>query len=164
MGLFLGSLQSAWIDRARSEDQVVLEWAPNNSDAESVDSVLAKLTASGRLERLKWADLGPAWKDPKFQATVMAHLETRAPNELRAALASAGNMHNPHIQAIHAPLREAVLSTESVKELSQKLAEHQLLITRVDLEKLELREESGTKRFFGGLVLTITSLPSRMAQ
>jgi hypothetical protein len=64
---------------------------------------------------------------------------------------SSGNMHNPKLFPLREHLREAFMSTNLAKVLSQDLAKHGWGISKVGSEKFTY-EKRGEGRMFGGII------------
>jgi hypothetical protein len=95
--------------------------------------------------------------DDEFQKDLKELLVQIAPDAMRAAESSAGNMHNPKMIALHRHFEASVLRTKLVGSVSTSLARHGLAITRVSHEKLSLIDHSGQRRFMCILSLSVGS-------
>ena len=145
------------------EHTVVNIWyseAPNEGQA-TLDGAFKQLAQEGQLHHLKSVALYPFLRDPGFQKQLFSALERKAPRTLRAALKSAGNMHNPKVTKLYKPFMESVLDTSEVKRIAPELAAHDLKITRASGEKFMLVKEMGQPRFRCGLTLEIERVSKR---
>lgn len=145
------------------EHPVVNIWyseAPNEGRA-TLDGAFKQLAQEGQLQHLKSVALHPFLRDPGFQKQLFSALERKAPTTLRAALKSAGNMHNPKVNNLYKPFMESVLNTAEVKKIALELAAHDLRITRASGEKFMLVKEMGQPRFRCGLTLEIERVSTR---
>jgi hypothetical protein len=118
----------------------------------SFDEALKELSKGGHIQKLVVIDLFLS-SDEALQNELFAGLARDAPYELKEALASSGNMHNPKIQQLRKPFDKALLATPTIKKLSASLAVHGLTISRVSCEKFSLiSTPANPKRHFFGTV------------
>lgn len=72
---------------------------------------------------------------PSFQEEIYSYIDEHHPNELKAALNSAGNMHNPKVVALREAFGPALLSTSYVKSLNGFLSKRCHEIVKASYEK-----------------------------
>lgn len=82
-----------------------------------------------------------------IQTDIMSYLSKNYPQELKEALNSAGNMHNPKMIALRKPFEEALLNTLYVKTINEILEPHDYKIAGVSFEKLFLIKEEDSILF-----------------
>ena len=83
--------------------------------------------------------------DALAQEEVMGYLRQHYPKELKAAMESAGNMHNPKVMPLRRPFEEALLSTTFVKKLQADLVKIGYAVSGASTEKFTLIKQ--TKSF-----------------
>ena len=125
----------------------------------SLEDALAHLSNSGRIKTLDGILASDLLQDDTFQNELFAALEQHAPHELKEALASAGNMHNPKMHPLRKPFLQSILVTPTVRKFNAELAPFSRHVSSASLEKLELRKVPSGRRFFCILWLNITQIP-----
>ena len=99
-------------------------------------------------EPLELIGLGRAFfKDEAYQQDLMKQFEAIAPAELKGALASAGNMHNPKVNDLAKYLSKAFLQTQAAKELDKALKPLGRKVSKLSFEKFFLNRENGKIAF-----------------
>jgi hypothetical protein len=156
LGLAL-SLQAGWVVPPDST-RIVYSAQPGDGYA-SFDECLTVLADNGRLQKLDGVTAYSLLPNEAFQKELFAVLERDAPRELKEALKSAGNMHNPKLQQLWPLFQKALLATATVTKLNASLAAYGLTISRAEVEKFELRKNEEGVRFSGLLSLSITKAP-----
>lgn len=123
----------------------------------SFDEALNEMSNGGHIQKLVVIDFFLS-SDEALQNELFAGLARDAPRELKEALASSGNMHNPKIQQLWKPFEKSLLATPAIKRLSASLAFHGLTISRVGCEKFSLisTPTNPKRHFFGTLWLDVT--------
>lgn len=108
-GLFLGmsitSLNAGWIvepEHARIEFS-----AQPDSGHATFDEALKELVDAGRIQAFEGIVAHALMRDETFQKELFSALEKKSPRELREALKSAGNMHNPKMYQLQSPFQKA---------------------------------------------------------
>ncbi|HQW28593.1 MAG TPA: hypothetical protein PK529_05380 [Verrucomicrobiales bacterium] len=119
-----------------------------------VDSI-ERLSSAGHLSALSTLTIHQLVEDATFQREVFEQMERIAPEALKAARRSAGNMHNPRMTALHGCFSQAVMATPTVTALNQALGKHRMKIVRPSFEKLELHRKDQTEIFWCFLWLTV---------
>lgn len=166
---FCSKAQAGWdVSRtsARESDglpaRVVFVWIPGpRAEYATMASALQDVADDGKLDQLRLLSVSHLLSDDTFQKEIFQGLETIAPKELKEALESAGNMHNPKMHALRPGFEKAVLATPTVSRFKEDLARHQLEIARVSCEKFSFASSEGTKRFFCFLSLTLAAVPDK---
>lgn len=90
--------------------------------------------------------------DPLLQASdtqreLAAYLQEHYPQEHGEALASAGNLHNPKVQAVRKPFEEALLATTQARRIDALLATRQQSVATVSMEKFFLSKRQQPPRY-----------------
>lgn len=122
----------------------------------SVEAALKSLS-SNEVSLVDMIGIHDILSDDEFQKDLKEQLVQLAPDAMRAAEHSAGNMHNPKMIALHRHFAAAVLGTKLISSVNTALARHRLEITRVSHEKLSLIDHSGQRRFMCILSLSVGS-------
>jgi hypothetical protein len=122
---------------------------------ELINGAIEQLIKEGKLNLLKALHVSWLLDDPVFQAEIFSVLRLNNPTQLEAALQSAGNMHNPKMQAMYEPFANAVLATDTVKKIDKALNSYGLKIEHAPHEKLMLIEADGVKQFDAILWLSV---------
>ncbi len=125
----------------------------------TVDAALKNLSSSTEVSLVDMISIFDILSDDEFQKDVKEQLVQIAPNDMRAAERSAGNMHNPKMIVLHRHFEAAVMKTRLVGSLNTALARHSLEVTRVSHEKLSLIDHGGQRRFMCFLSLSVASTP-----
>lgn len=86
-------------------------------------------------------------EDDTLQAELLATLRADAPRELKAALRSSGNIHNPALDPLIDPFKRALMKTTLAKNADTALAKQGLKITGVDYEEFCIDKSGGKIRF-----------------
>jgi len=74
----------------------------------------------------------------KTNSELLKFYELKFPNELKAALNSSGNLHNPAIKPLSNKYELALKSTSMLKELEVELYTRGFLIKKIDFEKFHM--------------------------
>lgn len=124
------------------------------------DEALKDLSDSGRIQKMKWIGVD-LFGDEKFQRELFDSLERDAPRELREALESSGNMHNPKMHQLWKPFQKAFSATPTIAKLNASLALYGLTISRPGVEKFELGSSptDPKRRFYGLLSFSVIKSP-----
>ena len=122
---------------------------PTFSDA------LGQLREEGQLDRLEMITIHGQVVEPQFQQELVEALETHASREFAEARDSAGNMHNPKLEALNAVLDEIVLGLPTVQNLNVELGRVGRQISHASHEKLTLFDRDGELLIFFGLWLSV---------
>lgn len=129
-------------------EQVILKWVPEEEQGlPTFQAVLQKLDDDGRVGQIKHIYFVLRPSHEPFQTEILEQLEIIAPRELKEAMKSAGNMHNPKMTALRTSFEKAVLATPTVIQFKEHLARHDMEIRGLSFEKLFLFSAEGTKRF-----------------
>lgn len=137
-------------------DRYVMIYQPdadrgNKAFARSIET----LSSAGHLSSLQTLTIHKLVEDATFQREVFEQMERIAPEKLKAARRSAGNMHNPKMTALHECFSQAVMATPTVTALNQALGKHRMKIVRPSFEKLELHKKGQKETFRCFLWLTV---------
>ena len=124
-------------------------------------SALRDVADDGKLDQLKLLSVSHLLSDDIFQKELFQQLEVIAPKELKEALESAGNMHNPKMNALRPGFEKAVLAAPTVLRFKEDLARHQLEIARVSCEKFSFASAGDTRLFSCFLSLTLAATPDK---
>jgi hypothetical protein len=148
-------LRAGWLV-AKDFTRITYSWKQGEGHV-SFDEALKELSKGNHIQKLVVIDLFLS-SDEALQNELFAGLASDASRELKEALASSGNMHNPKIQQLWKPFEKALLATPTMKRLSASLAVHGLTISRVSCEKFSLISTPITpkRHFFGTVWLDIT--------
>ena len=129
----------------------------NEKTYDSLEEALVAIHANGKLKGIQ-IFFREAGEGKELEKEVQEWLLTNRPKEWRAATASAGNMHNPKIYALHKHVNEALAASPTAKRLAAVLAEH----GRGEIEKVRLGEKfsliknpDGAVSFYGSADFTI---------
>lgn len=124
------------------------------------DEALKEMSESGRILKMKWIGVD-LFGDEKFQKELFDCLERDAPRELREALESSGNMHNPKMHQLWKPFERAFSATPTIAKFNASLALYGLTISRPGVEKFELRSSptDPKRRFYGLLSFSVIKSP-----
>lgn len=129
------------------------------SDADRGTKSMARsietLSKAGHLSSLQTLTIHQLVEDATFQRELFEQMERIAPEELKAARLSAGNLHNPKMTALHTGFSQAVMATPTVTALNQALGKHRMKIVRPSFEKLELHKKNQSETFRCFLWLTV---------
>ena len=90
----------------------------------------------------------------ELQADLNAHLAAHYPAAFEAALASAGNLHNPRVIALHDGFAAAVLASGYVKAVNEAFAQRCERIMSVGHEKFFISRRFDPPRFDAMVWLT----------
>lgn len=82
--------------------------------------------------------------DALAQKEIVGYLQQHYPKELKAAMESAGNMHNPKVIPLRKPFEEALLSTTFVKNLQADLAKIGYEVSGVSTEKFSFIKQTNS--------------------
>lgn len=167
--VFCSNAQAGWdVSRtsARESDglpaQVVFVWIPGpRAEYPTMASALQDVADDGKLHQLRLLSVSHLLSDENFQKEIFQQLEVIAPKELKEALESAGNMHNPKMNLLLPSFEKAVLATPTVLRFKEDLARHRLEIARVSCEKFSFASSEGARRFHCFLSLTLTATPDK---
>ncbi len=152
------SLHGGWVVRP---DSAMIAYSPKQGEGyESFDKALKALADNGRIQKLDAIAGTSLLPDETLQKEIFADLERNAPDELKEARESAGNMHNPKMQKLWKHFEKALLATPTITKLNASLATYGLTISRAGVEKFELRTTltDANRRFHGVLWLYVGEL------
>jgi len=121
----------------------------------SIAGSLETLSSTGHLSSLQMLTIHKFVEDATFQRELFEQMERIAPEELKAARRSAGNMHNPKMTALHTCFSQAIMATPTVTALNQALGKYRMKIVRPSFEKLELHKKDQAETFGCFLWLTV---------
>ncbi|RBP37761.1 hypothetical protein DES53_113144 [Roseimicrobium gellanilyticum] len=142
--------------------QVVFVWVPGPAaEYPTMAVALQDVADDGKLNQLRLLSVTKLLSDDNFQKEVFQQLEAIAPKDLKEALESAGNMHNPKMTALRPSFEKAVLTTPTVLRFKEDLARHQLEIAGASCEKFSFATTGGSKRVFGFLTLTLAGASNK---
>ncbi|WP_395742119.1 hypothetical protein [Prosthecobacter sp.] len=127
--------------------------------AKSMADSLKTLSNAGHLQSLRTLTLHELVSDATFQREVFEQMERIAPDALKAARRSAGNMHNPKMIALHKPFAQAVMATATVAALNEALGKHRMRIVRPSFEKLALYRKDQVETWMCFLWLEVEPVP-----
>lgn len=153
------SLHAGWIVRP---DVTRIEYSTEQGEGyQSFDEALKELSNSGRIQTVDGIVAYQLLGDDTLQKDVFTALERDTPRELKEALNSSGNMHNPKMAQLWKPFERALLAAPTLTQLKLSLAPYGLAISRAGVEKFELRSTrtDARRRFHGMLWLHITKSP-----
>lgn len=137
-------------------DRYVLIYQPDaDRGTKSIAESLVTLSSAGHLTSLQMLTIHKLLEDATFQRELFEQMERIAPEELKAARRSAGNMHNPRMTALYTGFSQAVMATPTVTALNQALGKHRMKIVRPSFEKLELHKKNQVGTFACFLWLTV---------
>lgn len=138
--------------------RVVFVWIPGPAaEYPTMAAALQDVADDGKLDQLRLLSVSHLLSDDNFQKELFQQLETIAPKELKEAMESAGNMHNPKMDALRPGFEKAVFATPTVSQFKEDLARHRLEIARVSCEKFSFASSGNTKRFACFLSLTLAT-------
>lgn len=165
MVAFGAKAQAGWdVSRtsARESDglpaRVVFVWIPGpKAEYATMAAALQDVADDGKLDQLRLLSVSHLLADDNFQKELFQRLEVIAPKELKEAMESAGNMHNPKMNLLRPSFEKAVLATPTVLRFKEDLARHQLEIARVSCEKFSFASSEGSKRISCILSLTLAA-------
>jgi hypothetical protein len=134
----------------KNKRSVLVYYADAYRGTKSIGTALEGLAKSGNISILQTMTVHDLIEDEAFQKETFGQLEKIAPDALRAAKRSAGNMHNPKMKALSGDFAKAVLTTPTVSAISAALATYGFKVLQVESEKLEfhLTEEGHQFRCF----------------
>ena len=141
----------AWLTQLERRDMnVQMPKFKLETDYKEMKKALKELSDSGRIRNMKWLGVD-LLGDEKFQKELSDCLERDARRELKEALESFGNMHNPKMNQLWKPFQKAFSATPTISKFNASLATYGLTISKVGCEKFELRKDSSDpKRHFSG--------------
>lgn len=143
------------ITGADSERYVLIYQSDADQGTKSIARSIETLSKAGHLSSLQMLTIHRLVEDATFQRELFEQMERTAPEELKAARRSAGNMHNPRMTALHTCFSQAVMATPTVTALNQALGRHRMKIVRPSFEKLELHKKDQAETFRCFLWLTV---------
>ncbi len=151
-------LHAGWV--VRPDSNMIAYSTKQGEGYESFDEALKALADDGRIQKLDAIAGISLFPDEALQQEIFADLERNAPEELKEAQQSAGNMHNPKMHKLWKPFEKALLATSTITKLNTSLAAYGLTISRAGVEKFELRATltDANRRFHGILWLYVTKL------
>lgn len=132
----------------------------------SLDDEIAANVRAYNLGSQGTISLPSAWtSDRELQRDLMASFKKVAPRKLDAALKSAGNLHNPRINALRPHFEEALLGTSFATRLNQKLGPLGIKLEGVEIEKFYFERAKGEVCFHAFVWLKVVPVkppgPSR---
>lgn len=132
----------------------------------SLDDEIAANVRAYNLGSQGTISLPSAWtSDRELQRDLMASFKKVAPRKLDAALKSAGNLHNPRINALRPHFEEALLGTSFAIRLNQKLGPLGIKLDGVEIEKFYFERANGEVCFHAFVWLKVVPVkppvPSR---
>jgi len=137
-------------------DRYVMIYQPDaDRGTKSIAGSIEALSRAGHLSSLQTLTIHKLLEDATFQRELFEQMERIAPEELKAARRSAGNMHNPRMTALHTSFSQAVMATPTVTALNQALGKHRMKIVRPSFEKLEFHKNGQKETFRCFLWLTV---------
>lgn len=143
------------LDSADGERYVLIYQPDAGRGIQSILASLEALSSAGHLRSLHMLTMHELVDDTTFQKEVFEQMERIAPEALKAARLSAGNMHNPKMTALRARFAQAVMSTQTVTALNEALGKYRMKIVRPSFEKLELHKKDQVETFNCSLWLGI---------
>lgn len=90
-------------------------------------------------------------KDKVLQQELNEYLSSNYSSLYREALGSAGNMHNPKVIALREPIKNAIMASSLVNEVSVALASRCERVASTSYEKFTIWKESG-KPIFSAMI------------
>ncbi len=118
-------------------------------------SSLSEAVASINIQTwIKHVRLYLEYENTNFQNEIHSYMEANYSSELEAALASAGNMHNPKVIALRQAFTEAVLASNYVKTLNAAFSGRCEKITKASYEKFHISQKTEKPRYGAMLWLT----------
>jgi len=162
MLILVSSLSAnAWEIRNHYKDETKYTLLLRNGNVSELSTILGKEKRIlygvnlGRVVQLQ-AD--------SLQTEIHNYLKAHYPNELSAALLSAGNMHNPKVTPLRKPFEEALVKSSYVQSIAEILYEHGYEVKAVTTEKFMLIERNKFDAMTWLKVEQITSKASRQPQ
>ncbi len=142
--------EEAWIDRSRAlkDNFPKLPWSPTYSEFLGADLLRDELEVMKEWQlthRVRHLDFN-GYKDSesiRFREELAGTLAEVAPSEWKGLMNSSGNMHNPKVTPIRPFLDEATRKTKSVELINEILAEYQLKVSGLSVEKLSFATKTG---------------------
>ncbi len=119
----------------KEEDAVYIKYGEVGN--KSLDEIIKKIELNKTLKGIFLGRLLHLYSN-ELQSEINTYLKANYPNELKEALESAGNLHNPKIVALREPFKEAVSHTSFIKELGTSLKNYNYKIGGISLEKFFL--------------------------
>jgi hypothetical protein len=158
LAIFAFTLHAGWVVQPGSARIQYSETAGH----ETFEAALKEMADAGRIQSLNGIIAYSLLSKESFQKELFAALERDAPRELKEALTSAGNMHNPKMHQLWKRFEKSFLTTPTITKLNTSLAPHALTLSSVSMEKFSIIKSRATSppRFFGILWLTITKAPA----
>lgn len=89
-----------------------------------------------------------------FQEELHSYMSENYPDELKEALQSAGNMHNPKIVRLRNAFEEAILNSEYVKNINLEFRSRCEKISSASFEKFTIIKKETTPTYWALLWLT----------
>lgn len=97
--------------------------------------------------------------EASMKPEILTYLQIHYPEKLRAALASAGNLHNPRVKALHGSFDEAVLETSYIRGIRQMLGDHGFCVREALTEKFSINTKADPPGFGGLIWLAFEACP-----
>ena len=158
------SVHAGWIV---VQDPVQISYSAKQGEGyDTFDEALKSMSANGSIQKLDGIEAYWLLADETLQKEVFSTLERDASRELKEALKSYGNMHNPKMQKLWRPFKKALLAAPTITKLNVSLASYGLTISSAGVEKFELQSRTidAERRFHGMLRLYITKSPPHLAK
>ncbi len=167
------SLLAGWVVETSGEATGRIKFVPTSDQSQlkhsteigvesvSFDEALKKLSDAGLIQKLSITSAWTLLSEDSFQDEIFAVLERKAPDRLKEALKSSGNMHNPKVEALYGDFVKALLSTPTITKLNASLAPYHFkvsdAVSDLDIEEFTLEKvpKDSKRRFHGALRLTI---------
>lgn len=152
------TLHAGWT--VQSDKSRIVYSAETGKGYATFEMALKVLAASGRINELDSIFAHALLTDDNLQRELFAELKRSSPRELKEALASSGNMHNPKMHQLWKPFEMAFRATPTISRLNASLAGYGLT-SRPAMEKFELRKsaQDPEPRFHGFLWLVVGKNP-----
>lgn len=121
------------------------------------DSLKEAITSVAKDVRINQIRLFLSSENDLMQTEIHAYLAQHYPEQLKAALASAGNMHNPKVVALRNAFRESVFASKYIAEINAKLKARCEQVTEVSFEKFHIKTKQAAPKYSAMLWLTVAT-------
>ncbi len=112
-----------WEMRNYNQQEAAVVIGPAGDGYSLFSDALKSLDESVRIKYVRLGHLSQT-ESPGFHEEIYSYLNEHYPTELKEALNSAGNMHNPKVVSLRSAFEPALLSTSYVKSLNRLLAKY----------------------------------------
>lgn len=158
LGTAITTMHAGWI--AVTDHARIHYLAQPNVGHATFDEALKELADANRVQAFDGIVAHALMHDETFQKELFSAFEHDSPRELKEALKSAGNLHNPKMNQLAKRFVKAVLATPTVRRINAALAAYGLRVSGAGIEKFGIRKNDAGPRFSGSLWLTVTKSPN----